>query len=141
MINEIDPEAKWLLGSQQELQVGLTEEHTVAVCKSELRELVISYLDDYSIIDSDWNELSPEQQGKLADASFSALINGSPQVFEYELEQDFGPYPAFIRGVLGCYFLDVLERDPIGPFADLDLAKKAFEFGFGELKTKKRSRR
>jgi len=74
-----------------------------------------------------------EQQETLSDACYAVLCDNAPVVFEYELEQDFGPYPAYIRGVAGCYFLDVLERDPIGPFGNIDLAKQAFDFGFGEL--------
>jgi hypothetical protein len=53
----------------------------------------------------------------LSEACFDALTTNAPVVCEYQVTQDFGPYPVFIRGVPGVYFIDAIERDPMGPFA------------------------
>lgn len=136
MADAIDFDALWILGSQAELKGEITGDYAKSVCGSQLRSDLINYLGDSTILDIGWEQLTDDQRDALADACYAVMLENAPQVIEYELEQDFGPYPAFIRGVAGCYFLDVLERDPIGPFASLDLAKRAFEFGFGELKTR-----
>ena len=133
MSSYTDPELRWLVASQKELHVCFRDDHAKCVMGSRLRNDLIGYLEDKNLLDIDWDDLSEEQRAIISDACYDALCNDAPVVFEYELEQDFGPYPAHIRGVPGCYFLDITERDPIGPFATLDLAKKAFEFGFGNL--------
>lgn len=134
MAEALDPDALWLLGSQGELRGEITGDYAKTVCQSQLRGDVIEYLGDGSLLDAGWDQLTDDQREELADACYVVMLKNAPQVLEYELEQDFGPYPAFIRGVAGCYFLDMLERDTIGPFSTIELAKKAFEFGFGELK-------
>ena len=133
MSSDMDPELKWLLASQNEMRGVVTGDYAKSVIKSKLHNELIGYLEDKKLLDMDWNDLSEEQREIISDACYEALCNEAPVVFEYELEQDFGPYPAHIRGVPGCYFLDIAERDPIGPFANIKLAKKAFDFGFGDL--------
>lgn len=130
----IDPDAKWLLESQNEMRGAVTGSYAISVIKSELHSNLIEYVNDKHLLEIDWGLLSSAQRESLSDACYAVLCDDAPVVFEYELEQDFGPYPAYIRGVSGCYFLDITERDLIGPFTSLDLAKKAFEFGFGDLK-------
>lgn len=84
-----------------------------------------------------WNLLTEDQRTELTDACYSAMLELAPAIVEYELEQDFGPYPALIRGVKGCYFLDALEREPLGPFPNIVLAKQGFEFEYGEVKSRR----
>ena len=133
MSEDIDAEAKWLLASLNEMRGAVTGRYAISVIKSQLCSDLLEYVDDKHLLEIDWDVLSAEQRETLSEACHAVLCDNAPVVFEYDLEQDFGPYPASIRGVAGCYFLDILERDPIGPFANLDIAKKAFEFGFGDL--------
>jgi hypothetical protein len=135
MTQMIDPDANWLLVSQNEMRGAVTGSYAMSVFKSQLCSDLLEYVDDRHLLETDWDVLSAEQRETLSDACYAVLCDNAPVVFKYELEQDFGPYPAYIRGVEGCYFFDILERDPIGPFSSLDLAKKAFEFGFDDLKS------
>jgi hypothetical protein len=95
----------------------------------------VKYLDDPAITDTDWDQLDQEQRELLSEACYEALTNEAPQVAEYEVTQDFGPYLVFIRGVPGVYFIDALERDPTGPFATLTQARKGLELNFAGLIT------
>ena len=135
MTSDVDADAKWLLSCLNEMRGEVTNGFAFSVIKSDLNANLMEYLDDKQLLEIDWEDLSTEQREMISDACYAVLCDNAPAVFEYELEQDFGPYLAYIRGVKGCYYLDIAERDPIGPFADIDLAKKAFEFGFGELKS------
>jgi len=133
MTSDAANDAKWLLSCLNEMKGEVTDGFAVSVTKSALNADLMEYLDDKQLLEIDWEDLSDEQRETLSDACYAVLCDNAPVLVEYELEQDFGPYPAYIRGVKGCYFLDIMERDPIGPFANVDLAKKAFELCFGEI--------
>ena len=133
MAKESAAEAKSILPSLTEMQGAIQGDYVKSIMKSELREELEQYIDDKSIFNNDWEHLTEYQREIISDACEEILKNSAPIVIEYELEQDFGPYPGFIRGVKGCYFLDVMERDAIGPYADIEQAKLAFDFLFGEF--------
>jgi len=133
MASDFEHDINWIRSCLDNLSGKIKDGFAISVCNSPLRDNLIEYLGDKSLLEISWEQLNAHQRDILSDACYDILRNDAPIVFEYELEQDFGPYSAFIRGVNGCYFLDVLERDPIGPFGNIDLAKQAFDFGFGEL--------
>jgi hypothetical protein len=136
--SKVDPDAQALLSGMRNLRDGLADTSTQAVCRSNLSKHVLAYLKKgkvaTTVVTTDWDKQSQDERELLSEACYVALTNEAPAVAEYEVSGDFGPYSVFIRGVSGAYFIEAIERDPMGPFPTLTTARAGVDLNWREAK-------
>jgi hypothetical protein len=88
------------------LMLKLSNVQIDATRQSELRFKLDDSLKPRNLLFKSSTALSEDDFATLYDACMDVLHNEAPGVQEFTAVQDLGPYPIWIRGVSGAYFVE-----------------------------------